>query len=130
MSKTTVQYNICPYTPKDIKHALYRKCSNSALRDDGIVYAYLKKMTYLHKVLATVFTFIREKGEAPEDWGSSKIILIKKNESGPDDDPSNFRMISLTFNIGKLYHTLEAQRTIDYMVANNYLDPIAQKSLY
>ena len=37
-------------------------------------------------------------------------------------------MISLTFNTGKLYHTLKAQRTIDYMVAINYLDPIAQKA--
>ena len=60
-------------------------------------------------MLATVFTCIREKGEAPEEWGESKIILIKKNESGPDNEPSIFCMISLTFNIGKLYHTLKAQ---------------------
>ena len=37
-------------------------------------------------------------------------------------------MISLTLNIGKLYHSLEAQRTINYMVSNKYLDPIAQKA--
>ena len=37
-------------------------------------------------------------------------------------------MISLTLNIGKLYHTLEAQRAINFMVANKYLDPIAQKA--
>ena len=37
-------------------------------------------------------------------------------------------MISLTLNTGKLYHSLEAQRTINYMVSNKYLDPIAQKA--
>ena len=85
-------------------------------------------MPYLHKVLATAFTKIREKGEAPKEWASSKVILIMKDENGATDDFSNFRMISLTLNIGKLYHTLEAQRTTDFMVANKYLDPAAQKA--
>jgi hypothetical protein len=60
------------------------------------------KMPTLHKILATSFTRIRDNGVAPDSWGSSKIILIKKNKDDPDDEPSNFRMISLTLNIGKL----------------------------
>ena len=124
----TRQYNLSAYTPKDIKHALYKKSNSSAPGEDGIVYAYLKKMPYIHKVLATAFTGIRDKGEAPDSWAKSKVILIKKDENSSDDDPKNFRMISLTLNIGKLYHSLEAQRTIDFMVANKYLDPVAQKA--
>lgn len=80
----------------------------------------------MHKVLAIAFTKIREKGEAP--WASSKVILMMKGKSGATDDLSNFRIISLTLNIRKLYHTLEAQRTMDFMVANKYLDPAAQKA--
>jgi hypothetical protein len=117
-----------PYTPRDVKQALYKKSNTSAPGEDGIVYAYLKKMPYLHKVLATAFTGIRNKGEAPTEWAESKVILIKKDENGSDDDPTNFRMISLTLNIGKLYHSLEAQRMIDFMVGNKYLDPLAQKA--
>ena len=98
------------------------------LREKMIVYAYLKKMPYLHKVLDTAFTGIRNKGEAPETWGMSKIILIKKDINGPNDHLSNFLMISLTHNIGKLFQTLEAQRMIKFMVANGYLDPVAQKA--
>jgi hypothetical protein len=56
-------------------------------------------MPSLHKVLATSFTCIRDNGVAPDSWGSSKIILIKKNKDDPDDEPSNYRMISLTQNI-------------------------------
>ena len=122
------EYNLSPFTPRDIKQALYKKSNSSAPGEDGIVYAYLKKMPYIHKVLATTFTGIRNKGEAPTEWAESKVILIKKDENGSDDDPTNFRMISLTLNIGKLYHSLEAQRMINFMVGNNYLDPLAQKA--
>ena len=92
------------------------------------MYAYLKKMPCIQKVLATTFTGMRNKGEAPTEWAKSKVILIKKDENGSDDDPTNFHMISLTLNIGKLYHSLEAQRMIDFMVGNQYLDPLAQKA--
>ena len=43
-------------------------------------------------------------------------------------NPSSFRMISLTANIGKLYHTLESTRTLNFMINNKYLDPSAQKA--
>ena len=128
VEEPSVPYNLSPYTPRDIKHALYKKSNNSAPGEDEIVYQYLKKMPYIHKVLATAFTGIRNNGKAPDSWGSSKVILIKKNEEGPDDDPTNFRMISLTLNIGKLFHSLEAQQTISFMVSNKYLDPISQKA--
>ena len=128
VAKPSIPYNLSPYTPKCIRNALYKKCNNSAPGEDDIVYLYLKKMPYLHQVLATAFTGIRDKGIAPDAWGSSKIILIKKDKDGPDDNMTNFRMISLTLNIGKLYHTLEAQRNIYFRVANKYLDPVAQKA--
>ena len=31
-------------------------------------------------------------------------------------------MISITLNIGKLYHTLESNRTLEFMIVNGYLD--------
>ena len=78
--------------------------------------------------MATSFTKIRYEGVAPECWGTSKIVLIKKNKEESDNEPSNFRMISLTLNIGKLYYTLESQRTMDYMLENSNLDLTAQKA--
>ena len=123
-----VPYNLAPYKPKDIMKALSKKDKNSSPGDDGIVYEYLMKLPYIHKVLATAFTRIRDTGEAPNSWAKSNIILLKKDENDLDDDPTKFRMIALTLNIGKLYHTLEAQRTINFMVANKYLNPTAQKA--
>ena len=37
-------------------------------------------------------------------------------------------MISLTTNVGKLYHSLESSRLMSYMITNGYLDPSAQKA--
>ena len=128
VKEPTVPYNLSPYKPKDVKKALSKKNKNSAPGEDGIVYEYLLKMPTLHKLLATSFTKIRETGEAPDSWATSKIVLIKKDASETDDDPALFRMISLTFNIGKLYHTLEAERTMNFMIVNKYLDPSAQKA--
>ena len=70
-------------------------------------------MPYLHTVLARVFTRIRDNGVAPDSWAKSIVILLKKYENEPDDDATKFRMIALTLYIGKLCHTLEAQRTIN-----------------
>ena len=37
-------------------------------------------------------------------------------------------MISLTLNIRIFYHTLESQRTIQFMLENKYMDQTAQKA--
>ena len=122
----TVPYDQTPFKPRDIKHALFKKNHSSAPGNDDIVYGFLFHMKSTHHVLSTLFTRIRDTGYAPDIWGSSKIILIHKG--GSADDPSQFRMISLTLNIGKLYHTLEAQRHMDFMIRNGYLDITAQKA--
>ena len=128
VEKPTVDYNLSPYTPKDIRNVLRKKDSNSAPGYDEIVYEYLNKMPFLHQALATSFTRIRDEGIAPDAWGASKIILLKKVKDDENDIPTNFRMISLTLNIGKLFHTLEAERSLQYMISNKYLDPKAQKA--
>ena len=57
------QYNMKPNTPKDIEMALLDKDKNSAPGFDGIVYEYILKVPYLHKVLATTFTKILHTGD-------------------------------------------------------------------
>ena len=128
IDKPSVPYNLDPYTPKDIRKALTNKDLNTAPGEDGIVYEYLLRIPYLHQVLATAFTMIRDNGTAPDSWGSSTIVLIMKDTEGSVDDPTNFRMICLTLNIAKLYHTLEANRLMTYMVENDYIDKTTQKA--
>ena len=123
----TVPYDLTPYTAGMIKEALNKNCGTSAPGDDTILYDYLKHMPGTHALLAELFTSIWDTAEAPDSWASSKITLIPKTDEDPSD-PTHFRMISLTSNVGKLYHTLESSRTISYMIMNKYLDPSAQKA--
>ena len=94
------------------------------------MYAYLTKLPQIHDLLATIFTLIRDTGVAPEAWGLSNIILIPKGarEKVNTENPADFRMIALTTNVAKLYHTMESSRTISFMTMNNYLDTSAQKA--
>ena len=119
-------YCMSAYRPKDIKEALFKKNKLSAPGNDEILYGFLFHMDSTHRVLSTLFTKIRDSGVAPDIWGSSKIILLHKG--GNAKDPSQFRMISLTLSIGKLYHTLEAKRHMEFMIKNGYIDPVAQKA--
>ena len=58
----------------------------------------------------------------------SKIILIPKSDNTNTENACDFRMIALTANVAKLYHTLESSRSISFMIMNEYLDPSAQKA--
>ena len=123
----SIPYDLTPYTATMIKEALNKKNSNSAPGDDCILYEYLKKMPGTHALLAELFTNIRDLSEAPDSWASSRVTLMPKDNEDTGD-PTHFRMIALTSNVGKLYHTLESSRTMSFMISNKYLDPSAQKA--
>ena len=80
IEEPTISYNLEPYKPRDIRKALGKKDKNSAPGYDDIVYECLLKMPYVHKVLATLFTRIRDEGIAPDVWGASKENLSIKME--------------------------------------------------
>ena len=124
----TTPYNLEPYTEDNIKEALEKKNPTSAPGDDHLLYGYLTKLPHTHEFLSTLFTRIRDTSEPPTMWSESKVILITKSEETDTDNPSDFRMIALTANVAKLFHSMESSRSINYMITNGYLDPSAQKA--
>ena len=129
VSQPTIPYDLSPYTATMVKEALTKKHAHSAPGDDGILYEYLKKMPGTHALLAELFTNLRDSSEAPDSWASSRVTLIPKDNEDTED-PTHFRMIALTANVGKFFHTLESSRTMSYMISNKYLDPSAQKRIF
>ena len=123
-----IPYDLSPYTAEDVTRTLKSKTQTSTPGDDQILYAYLTNLPSIHSFLATMFTQIRDTGEAPESWGRSNIILIAKGDEIDQNNPADFRMIALTSNVAKLYHTLESSRTISFMITNGGLDLSAQKA--
>ena len=98
-------YNLKPYAEDDIVDALKKKTQNSAPGDDKILHAYLTKLPSIHKLLATLFTLIQYTVGDPADLEISRNFLIPKSDKVNTENSSDFRMIALTANVAKLYHT-------------------------
>ena len=65
-------------------------------------------------------------GDPPESWSKSTVTLIHK--AGDTSDPQNFRMISLTSCVGKVFHQILSDRISSYLLCNNLLDSSTQKA--
>lgn len=92
------------------------------------MYGLLRKLPASHHFMATIFSMLIETGDPPASWSSSRIFLIYKANS--TDNPSDFRMISLTGTciIGKLYHQIQADRMTKYLVDSGVIDSRLQKA--
>ena len=119
-------FNLEPIRPKHIKAILHSKKPTSAPGPDGIMYGILRKLPATHHVLATVFTKMLMEGDPPESWSKSTVTLIHK--AGDTSDPQNFRMISLTSCVGKVFHQTMSDRISEYLLSNNYIDSSTQKA--
>jgi len=119
-------YNVNPIRPGDVKKILANKKATSAPGPDGLMYGLFNKLPATQHFMGTLFTKIMESGDPPETWSNSNVSLIYKSNS--TDNPANFRMISLTCAVGKLYHQIQANRMTDFLLDNELIDPLYQKA--
>ena len=73
----------------------------------------------LAPLLCRVFTASLASGEVPLDWRSADVCPIHKK--GPEDQPSNFRPVSLTSVPGKVLETLIKARMVSHLERNDLL---------
>lgn len=122
----TVPFNTSPITPGLVKATLAKTNKGSSPGPDGIRYGILFNLPSTHHIMASLFTKVQELGTPPTSWGESHITLIHKK--GPEEDPTNFRMIALSPVFGKTYHLILAKRVTDFCLDNNIIDPAVQKA--
>ena len=121
-----LKFNMSAFKPKDVKAILKQKKAKSAPGEDGLMYGMLKHLNCTHHFLATLFNKVLESGDPPEMWSESKVILIHK--AGETSKPENFRMISLTSCIGKIFNQILSERLTLYLTANGLIDKRVQKA--
>lgn len=63
--------------------------------------------------LGKLFNFILNYGTFPQSWNESYLVLLYK--SGNRLDPSNYRGISITSNIGKLFNRIIHIRLLEFV---------------
>ena len=74
-------------------------------------------MPLLHKIFNNVF----KEGTFPSQWNSGLIIPIYKNK-GDSNSPSNYRGITLSSCLGKLFTSILQTRYYNFLENNNKLN--------
>lgn len=100
------------FTEEEVRYTLRNKSSHSAPGPDELTYGFWKSLTadsvfltWLTKTLNEIFS----SGQIPPAWLEGKITVLYKGK-GSTRDPNNFRGISLTATILKVFETLLAKR--------------------
>jgi hypothetical protein len=88
---------------------------------DGIVNVLLKKGGQtLIMAIVSFFRFLLQEGALPSEWKLAYIVPIFKN--GSRSDCKNYRPISLTCSLCKLFERLLADAMMIYLLRNDLLD--------
>ena len=91
---------------------------NKAPGPDGIPNEIIKAGQYeLATILTKIFNVIMLSGQFPDSWATSLIKPLFKG--GSPHKPSDYRGISLSSCMGKLFCSVLNQRLVDYMNSNN-----------
>ena len=71
------------------------------------------------KPLEIIFKKSMESGECPADWRSANVTPIHKK--GDRTDPSNYRPVSLTSQVCKIFETIVRKHLLEHLTENNIL---------
>ena len=103
----TSNFDMSPVTPGLIRNILRKLPNTSAPGPDKIRYLHLKKLPSAHHFLATLYSkIILNSPHAPTLWCKGELRLVHKG--GDPGIPANFRSITLTSTIDKLFHRIIA----------------------
>ena len=109
-------------TPWKVKKVILGLKAGSAPGPDGISPLFLKKTVDIISIpLAHIFNQSLATGEVPQGWRDSNISPIFK--AGSKKSPSNYRPVSLTSIISRVFEKIIFQQLQEYMEATEALPP-------
>ena len=120
----------CSFTPLDyqITHQEISKCvsklkNGKSPGSDQILNEFIKfGITTIIPAVTKLFNNVYSSGIFPDLWASSMIKPLHKG--GPTIDPSNYRGISITSCLGKLFCAVLNNRLINHLETSNILTPL------
>ena len=96
---------------------------------DGIPYLVFKKCPALVVALHDLFNTCWTQSTVPLQWKTASVKLIGKQAAEDDPTlPNNFRPITLTSCVGKLFTTILCRQWLSFMLSNKYLHRGIQKA--
>jgi hypothetical protein len=93
--------------------------SKNSTSPDNIPYVLLKKCSLpLAPIICEIFRIILDNGEIPELWRTSFIVPIHKK--GEKTNPKNYRPISLTCTLCRVFERILANKIISFLHQNKF----------
>ena len=101
------------------------KTASAACPLDQISIITLKRCPYLRTYFLEIIRTAWESKQSPVGWKRATTVLIHKK--GPNDDPQNFRPITLQCVFLKFYASLIRNRIFQFLKANDFIECNIQK---
>ena len=109
-----------PITEREVIQATQKLKSKKAPGKDGITNEILKAcMPRISNVLCDLFNVVLKEGTYPSHWKDGINVPIFKN--GDPSNPNNYRGITLSSSMGKLFCLIINRRLENYLEENNLL---------
>ena len=105
---------------EDFEKKLKSRRNKSSPGPNGVPYTVYKRCSRLRRVIFDILSLLWIDKKVPREWKIGESVLIAKTEEL--SDPAKFRNITKSNTSGKLNMGLLADRMMDHMVENNYID--------
>ena len=126
LSDPEVQFNLDPPTYQQITNVIRKtKSSVSPCPLDQLSIICFKRCPYLRTYLSELIQEIWLSGTVPNEWKKACTILIHKK--GNNDDPSNFRPITLESIPLKIFTSCLRNAIYSFLASNNFIEHGIQK---
>jgi hypothetical protein len=114
-----------PPTWKEIIDSVKKKRNGATPGLDALTYVLFKKCPAILSFASNLFTKIWLTSSVPADWAIAFTILLAK--SGILHIPAEFRPITITCCLGKIFFSIVSDRLQKFMLENRYIPREVQK---
>jgi uncharacterized Zn-finger protein len=129
LPKPVTEFDLSPPTYKEVTAVIRKtKSSGSPCPLDHISILPMKHCPALRTYLWQILTVCWEQKIFPEAWKNGITILAHK--SGPADQPSNFRPITLEPILAKIFTSILRNRIYRFVKSNDFIEDTFQKGFW
>ena len=118
-------FQMDPPTAKEIHRSARKKRNGAAPGLNALTYVLFKKCPALLNFICPFFVLVWTSQVVPSDWAIAFTILLAKSHKL--HDPSEFRPITITCTMGKIFFSILSDRLQAYMLQNGYIIREIQK---
>ena len=129
LNEPTIDFNLEAPTYREITKIIFKmKSSSSPCPFDQVSIIVLKKCPFLRTYLWRIISASWSRGDFPTVWKQGITVLAYKK--GSNEDPANFRPITLQPVLSKVFTSILRNRIHDFCYKNKFIESNLQKGFW